>query len=51
MGCGHAPKTTFMKDESVRKRGSIPLKKPPSTRHTATEATMLFWGSSITLIT
>lgn len=46
-----APKTTFMKGERVRKRGSMPLKKPPRTRQVATEATMLFCCSSITLIT
>ncbi len=46
-----APKTVFMVGVRVRKRGSTPLKKPPRTRTMATEATMLFCGSSITLIT
>ncbi len=41
----------FTAGERVRRRGSMPLKKPPSTRQTATLATMLLAGSSITLIT
>ena len=50
-GGPRAPKMAFTGLESVRKRGSTPLKKPPRTRQTATLATMLLEGSSITLIT